>query len=345
MIIAASARVALAQPGAVPAATPAPDPAADPTAAPTADPAPDPAAAPTAAPAPAPADPAAAPAAAPGAVPPAAPGASAASAAVPGGSAGADDPTTHSDFVVIDQLDGSSAAGLQISYFTLPSEVRDAPTLLRIAAHARYVDPGTGLGAYVRVPFAYASSTGDTDSITDVGDIELGGMFASRQNAGGLGVLLRAGVTLPTGESQPAATVGTLGNFLAMPDLYNSLPGGTTLKLGVSPVVRSGPVFARIDLGLDWNLDAKDATIGKALHWNFGLGIDLGGGSVMLESENTTLFSDRDMVDAASVDAFAISARFHGRSASPYFALVLPLDDDLKDVVGLMITAGVEFRM
>ena len=130
-----------------------------------------------------------------------------------------------------------------------------------------------------------------------------------------------------------------------MPDLYNSLPGGTTLKLGVSPLVRSGPVFARIDLGLDWNLDSKDLVVGKALHWNLGLGLDVGPGSVMLESENTTLFSDRESVNAATVDAFAISARLDARPASPYLAWVLSLDEDLKDIVGFMITAGVEFRM
>jgi hypothetical protein len=196
------------------------------------------------------------------------------------------------------------------------------------------------------VPFAYASSVNGSDTITDVGDIELGGVFSPRlAPGGGAGVILRAGVTLPTGESQPAAAVGTLANFLAMPDLYNSLPQSTTLKFGVSPVVRSGPVFARFDLGLDWNLDAKDTTVGKALHWNIGLGADLGPAAVMLESENTTLFSDRPSVESASVDAFAISARIHGESASPYFALVLPLDQDLKDITGLMVTAGIEFRL
>jgi hypothetical protein len=158
-------------------------------------------------------------------------------------------------------------------------------------------------------------------------------------------VILRAGITLPTGESQPSATVGTLANFLAMPDLYNSLPRSTTLKFGVSPVVRSGPVFARLDLGLDWNLDVKDGAVGKALHWNVGVGVDLGPAAVMVESTNATLFSDRPSVDSTTVDAFAVSARLNARPASPYLAWVLALDDDLKELVGFMITAGVEFRL
>jgi hypothetical protein len=288
------------------------------------------------------------PGAEPATAPPSAPGATSPSAAAPAGSPGAPgarDPTTAPGFVVIDQLDASSAAALQLSYFTFPSEFRDAPTLLRFAAHARYVDPGTGLGGYVRLPFAYASSIGGGNSMTDVGDIEIGGVFSPRRIADGFGVILRAGITLPTGESQPAAAVGTLANFLALPDLYNSLPQSTTLKFGVSPVVRAGPAFARFDLGLDWNLDAKDSTVGKALHWNVGVGADFGPAAVMLESTNATLFSDRPSGDSATVNAFAVSARLDARPASPYLAWILPLDQDLKDIAGFMITAGVEFRM
>jgi hypothetical protein len=247
-------------------------------------------------------------------------------------------------FVVMDQVDASSAAGLQLSYFTLPSRIQNAPTLLRVAAQARYVDPGTGLGAYGRVPFAYAAGTGGSKSITDVGDVEIGAIFSPRRTADGLGVILRAGITLPTGESKDSALVGTLANYLALPDLYNSLPQATTLKLGVSPVVRSGPVFARLDLGLDWNLDAKDTTIGKALHINVGVGADVGPAAVMVESTNVTLFSDRPTANSESVNAFALSVRFDARPSSPYLALVLPVDDDLKEVVGFMVTAGIEFR-
>src|SRR5262249_46921959 len=106
-----------------------------------------------------------------------------------------------------------------------------------------------------------------------------------------------------------------------------------------------GPVFARIDLGLDWNVDAKNATIGKALHFDLGLGVDLGPASVMLESENATLFSDRPSTDSVTLDALAISARLNARSVSPYVAWVIPLDQDLKDLFSFMLTAGAEFRM
>ncbi len=65
----------------------------------------------------------------------------------------------------------------------------------------------------------------------------------------------------------------------------------------------------------------------------------------MVESTNATLFSDRPSVDSTTVDAFAVSARLDARPASPDLAWVLALDDDLKEIVGFTITAGVEFRL
>jgi hypothetical protein len=143
-------------------------------------------------------------------------------------------------------------------------------------------------------------------------------------DAGGVRRDPAARVTLPTGENQPAAGLGTLANLLAMPDLYSSRPRSTTLELGASPVLRAGPVFARFDLGLDWNLDVKTMTVGKALHGNLGVGADLGAAAVMRESANATLFSDRPSVDRATIDAFAISARLDPRAASPCRAGRLP---------------------
>ena len=48
----------------------------------------------------------------------------------------------------------------------------------------------------------------------------------------------------------------------------------TTLKLGVSPIVHGGAVFARFDLGFDSNFDADPARAGNAIHDNAGVGLD-----------------------------------------------------------------------
>ena len=262
--------------------------------------------------------------------------------------ADAPDPATDPGFVVIDQTNARSGGGLEMSYIGLDSSLGDnAPTLLRFAANARYVDPALGLGGYVRVPFAYArsSSGGMSDTVTDVGNIEIGGIYSPRFDQRGTGVILRAGITLPTGESGDEALVGTLASFAAFPDLYNAMPRATTLKLGVSPVFRAGVMFARLDVGLDWNIDAKDAVLGKVLHFDAGLGADFAPFSVMFESANATVFSDRMGGSASTADVLGISARYTSAQVSPYLAVVIPLDKDISEVMSVAVTAGAQFRL
>jgi hypothetical protein len=285
----------------------------------------------------------------PTAVPAAAPVTASRVTAQPTTELAAPDPTAGPGFVVIDKLDASSRAGVQLSYIGLKGDIPDKPTLLRVAAHARYVDKALGLGGYVQVPFAYASAVGNTSSTTDLGDLEIGGIFAPRLSVPGFGLVLHAGVTLPTGETGDAALLGTLASFLALPDLYNSLPGGTTIKLGMSPMVHRGVGFARLDLGLDWNLDAKNGRIGKGIHYNAGVGLDLGQFVVMLESENLSVLDETSATGTTNtgitLNALALSARLTNGAVSPYIAVVVPLDSDISDLFTFAATAGAELRI
>src|SRR5262249_27768065 len=153
-------------------------------------------------------------------------------------------------FVAIDRIDGNSRGGIELSYvaFKDGALAGDNFRTARIEGHARYVDKSTGLGGYVQVPFAYAQDVHDDRSsgTTDVGDLEVGGIFVPRLGTPEFGLILHAGVTLPTGEGNESG-VGTLASVATLRDFYNALPGATTLKLGVSPVVHRGIVFARVD--------------------------------------------------------------------------------------------------
>lgn len=256
------------------------------------------------------------------------------------------DTTTQPGFVAIDQLDASTAAGTELSYIrvnTTPGV--ENPTLLRSVVHARYVDAERGLGGYVRLPFTYlrAPGGGTVETTTDVGDLEVGAIYSPRINQSGTGIILHAGVTLPTGETDEAGAVGTFASLLALPDLYNALPRGTTMKLGMSPRFRAGPVFIRLDLGLDWNFDAKEAAVSKAVHFDAGVGADLEPFALMLESENVALLAD-DMRNGSTLSAFALSARYTAGTVSPYLALVVPVDHDISQFLKLAVTAGVEIR-
>lgn len=257
------------------------------------------------------------------------------------------DPTTHPGFVVLDQADASSGAGFQLSYLGFDGDFSDDLTVLRAVVHGRYVSPESGIGGYFRLPVAYAraSSAGMSESLTDVGDLELGGIFSPRINQPGTGVILRAGLTLPTGESGEDGRFGFIAGALTLSDLYNAVPGGTTLKLGLSPMLRSGVLFARFDLGLDWNFDAEENLVfGKLIHFGAGIGADLGATSVMVESENVTMLSDRENVDAATLSALALSARYTVNGVSPYLAVTVPIDEDLTELFDYAVTTGIEIR-
>jgi hypothetical protein len=259
------------------------------------------------------------------------------------------DPTQLPGFVTIDSFDASSRAGLEVSYVApnLGSSGVSA-TVLRSSAHARLVDKASGLGGYARVPWTYEhASLGDrSDTVTDFGDLEVGAIYVPRLPSPHVGLVLHAGITAPTGEKLPEANLGTAASVTALPEFYNSLPRGTTAKLGVSPTLRSGRVFGRVDLGLDWNLDAADVAIGKGIHYNAGLGILAGKVAVMVESQNLSILDTTSSShDRVTLSSFAVSARVDAGAVTPYAAVVIPMEDDSSDVVDFAITFGVDFRL
>jgi hypothetical protein len=316
MMVVSGSGVALAQPAPPPAGPAAPDPA---TAAP---------------PAPVPSAPGVA-AAAPGTTAPSTGDRAAQAPVVPG-------------FVVIDPIDASSQVGIQLGYVGLKggSPSTSTPTLLRLEGRARYVDRRTGLGGYVDVPFAYArdSSNGQSATITDVGDLEIGGIFAPGLGLPDFGLVVHAGIALPTGEKGAEAAVGTVASVATLSGFYNALPRGTTIKLGVSPMFRSGIAFGRLDLGFDGNISADQASVGSGIHYNVGVGLDLGAAALMLESENLTILGEGNR-DSTTVNAVAVSARVNAGAVSPHLALVIPVDDDERQIIDLAVIAGVDFKL
>lgn len=257
-------------------------------------------------------------------------------------------------FVVIERLDASSRAGIDISYIRLNTHgsTGDRPTLLRFEGHAHYVDKASGFGGYVQVPLAYASAstgTGTSTTITDVGDLEVGGIFIPKLSIPEISLVLHAGITTPTGENDTEAGIGIIESALALPELYNALPKGVTGKFGVSPIVRSGSLFARLDVGLDWNFHANGVTAGKGIHYNLGVGVDLGKVAVMLESENLTIMDETDANgntgSGGTLNAAAVSARADAGMVSPYLAVVIPIEHDTSDLVDLAVVVGADFKI
>ena len=255
-------------------------------------------------------------------------------------------------FVAIDRLDGGARAGLDLTYLEPDTKTfsSNKPTLLRFEAHAQYVHQASGLGGYAQVPLSYGSSSGfaGSSTITDFGDIEFGAIFIPKLSIPHVGLVLHAGITAPTGERNDEALIGLIESVTALPELYNILPKGTTLKLGVSPIFRSGNLFARLDLGFDWNIDLDGGSFGNGIHYNLGVGIDLGKVALMLESENLSITNSRPAgspSNSITFNSIAVSARADAGIVSPYLAVVIPVENDSSQFIDFAITAGADFKL
>jgi hypothetical protein len=258
-------------------------------------------------------------------------------------------------FVALDRFDAVSHAGVETTYARpdYSSTHGTGPQPLRFEAHALYVDKSSGFGGYVQFPIFYTTGVSET---TTFGDVEFGGVFAPRRQLGGMDLVLKAGITLPTGTAGGEANFGTTTNLsftqsefaslLVLRELRDSVADATTGVFGGAATVRRGKLFARVDLGLDWSFDAR----WPALHYDAGVGVDLGATTLMLESANLTAqrngSADGTTPPAAiTFNTLALSVRFDTASVSPYLAVTIPLEQDLSDFMTIGATLGVDVKL
>jgi hypothetical protein len=243
-------------------------------------------------------------------------------------------------FVTMDRQDDSSRAGLEVSKIFYDGNNNDLSGM-RFDLHGQYMTPNA-VGVYATVPIGYASA--NNDSHTALGDIEVGAIFVPQLSASNVKLVLHGGITLPTQskDTNPEETsIVTL--WPRVTDFYLAVPEGFSLRLGVSPIIKSGQVFFRGDIGVDSNLSAaSNANDVKAfVHANAGMGVDLGVASIMVESVNVYLNDN----NSTWVNTGAFSARFDGGSVSPYAALIVGLDDDTRMIMDEAFTIGLEGRL
>lgn len=249
-------------------------------------------------------------------------------------------------FATLDHLDGASVVNLQLTYPATKSTTPfvDSNTILAFELDARYVDPASHIGGYLSVPLDYigGSSTpiGDTKSVTAFGGVELGALYALATSKPGLGVILHAGLVLPTASKDNA-----LANIVALEivrprDLAQGVPG-FSLRLGASPIIRHGAVFARGDLDLDVNLSNSAGDTAKpVLNIGGGVGVQTSAVALTAELGITHSFDDNAGSHSTRVD-LALAVRLTQGTIHPYVALVLPLDSDSRNLADFAVTGGV----
>ena len=247
-----------------------------------------------------------------------------------------DDASPDVRFAVLDRQDASSRAGVEVTWVGVG--VARRVTLLRFDPHVAYVEPKLGLGGYVHVPLTVLSDGGATDA--GLGGLELGGIFA-RALTPELSGVAHVAVVLPT-ASAGAVEANTVASIARLPDLVLAVPKATTVRVGVSPVVRTRGVFARADLGVDLNLTADQPEREPLmLHVAGGVGYDSPAGLVAMETAHLRLGG----ASPRWLDVIAISARFHTGTFHPYVSIVLPLDADATASVTAAATLGVDAQL
>ena len=255
------------------------------------------------------------------------------------------DPTTPADadatrvpgFATLDRGDDTSRIGVEASYsFFGDNGGQGGPW--RFEGHAQYFSPTSNFGGYVQFPFtSYEGTSG--------GDLELGAVYVPKLRVPGLRVVLREGIALPTADENWGG-LWTAPSRLT--DYYLTLPDATSMRFSASVLWRSGIAFARADLGVDLNLAINWPVIGGSpepgfgdpsdtlVRANLGFGVELLN-RLSLTAELTTLY-DNDIQSSGEFQANllatgAVAARVRIGSMDVYAALVVPLDDGVREII------------
>jgi hypothetical protein len=261
-------------------------------------------------------------------------------------------------FVTLDRGDATSRVGVEASYEinnTSNAGPGASETVVRFEAHGQYVDPGLRVGGYAQFPITYVSTSdpNTSESSTGIGNAELGALYVPRINDH-FDLVLRAGVTLPTGSTDLDGAIGNaIGALSRLTDFYLSIPHGTSLRLAASPLWHSGMLFARADAGIDINLDDDNDGTGmnadKVVRLDGAIGVDLGQFSLSLESVNVydTPSSGEQSGGFGSqwINEGAVAGRLRSGMFQPYAAVVFPLDHDSYQFIYASLTVGLDARI
>ncbi len=257
------------------------------------------------------------------------------------------------DFHTVDRFTPETTFGIEVGLAPWDSDGLQAiDTIVGLDVGGHFVST-TGAGGYAVLPLTLISTEdsflGDGETESMIGNIEVGGLYATAINPS-LDLVAHLGVALPTASDDDL--IDSFQPYGSMPrygDLVQRWPNSTWLRLGVSPMGTAGPVFWRADLGLDLMLDDDDDTgadISPVLRVNVAGGVDFGKGEATIELA-TNIVDDNGGNDDETASTLAIGGRFDGGNVFPGLALVLPLgfEDPVDAYVDFMIAFSLMVRL
>ncbi|MBT8493444.1 MAG: hypothetical protein KJO07_10340 [Deltaproteobacteria bacterium] len=235
-------------------------------------------------------------------------------------------------------------------------------TGLRLDLHGQYMQPLAfgSVGGYLTVPLSYAilgqdDSSGvdvDYDNELDMGNIEVGGVFARTELAPGLSVLGRVGIAIGTADDEDTEPVGFEGfgnistSFARLTDRTLVIPDSTGLRVSGSALGTWGAVSARADLGVDVPLTDDESTELDPLG-RLNLVGSYSFGPVSAGLELATLTNLGDVPDGVDRFLHTVAVGVSSDALGPVgvtAGVVLPLDEQVRDLgydysVGAAVTA------
>ena len=240
-------------------------------------------------------------------------------------------------FATLDRTDGQSRLELSSSVSFFDGDDPDFNN--RIDLYGQHVAK-SGLGGYVTIPFAMIAEGDDSESA--IGNLELGAIY-HHQN-GNLPITWRAGLALPVATDDVGQLVNNLTAFGRLTDISSTIPDTTWFRLSMSPMIRLGNGFLRMDAGVDFPVDSDELGGLNALaRLNVGAGVVAGG--VALSGELVTVRVIADGGDETAHSAAVSIRSSNKRGTAPYLAVVFPFAIDGEDVVDMVLTAGISVPM
>jgi hypothetical protein len=240
----------------------------------------------------------------------------------------------EAQFVTLDRVDGRSRAGVDLSYSHFDSDVFDV-TPLRFGLWGQYV-ADSGLGGLVALDLSYA--TGDGESESSIGNLEVGALYAA--DLGAVQGVGRASLLIPTASDELADfATNVAGISSRLTDFSHSSANSTWLRLSASPVVRRDALLVRADAGVDLAVSTEeDFDADPFLHANLALGYLQGPHQLAVEIVNVFVLGDDDTSRVSSLGA---SYRGTFGELSPYAGAFLLLGEEENNLPDFSLTGGV----
>lgn len=230
------------------------------------------------------------------------------------------------DPITMDHHTPVSTINIDLAYAAYDEAPGEDLTVMGVALAGQYVSR-RGVGIYGTVPLSYISLENPVidESEFALGNLELGGLY-SKYISPHAAVVFHAGLALPTASDEGVAGLQPLASVPRGGDFVQRVLNSTWLRLGVSPMSRSGKLFWRADVGIDLALDEDDpVTYSPVFHLNIGGGVDLR--TVHLLAELVTSIVD-DESDDETFTNLALGLRFISGNLRPGFAVILPVGND-----------------